>query len=375
MPGGLTIADLGFKPTYQNYALRHTMYDNESAIQSFNGVSEEEWNKWSDEEKMKDFVDADADSRSMGGALAATNGTIGPDNPHYAEIRAAMGKPDTYTDRIAVAYIPNAATGGTSQWGPVFDPTAHPYSLGGDYYAFDPGMLSQARKDAVHGNRWEFLRNGALLVAAIATGGYAAEALGAGEGAGAALTHEGVEIGAAGATGGAAPAVGTGAATGAGTGIIDESAGLSMTPPTPTPAPTPMPTTPVPTVPEGPAPGPGVPGTQPPAPVTTASPPQPSTGIINSVRNVVQPVSDWYNGLSPAARMVVNQGVSSAAQSALGANAQRNAQDFAREQDDRARADAIRRHQIGAFAPGSFVPKPKTVAVPGIIDTVRATRG
>lgn len=82
-----------------------------------------------------------------------------------------------------------------------------------------------------------------------------------------------------------------------------------------------------------------------------------SPGIVGSITNGLSQVGDWYSGLSPAARMVVNQGISSGAQALSGAAAQRSAQQAAEEREERERQDRVRRGSIPAFV-NPYTPRP-----------------
>jgi hypothetical protein len=176
----------------------------------------------------------------------------------------------------------------------------------------------------------------------------------------------------------AAESGGTLGVNAAGTGVapyaptVPAGAVIPETVPPPTGGTIPPPEVPPPTPPPAGLP----PGTQAPAPVVSSSPPVSSTGIINTARNAAQPALDWYNGLSPAARMVVNQGVSSGASALLQGIGQRNQLHAQEAADQRHRDDVIRRGQVQPFAPGAITPKPKSAFVPpipgpGIIDTAR----
>jgi hypothetical protein len=157
---------------------------------------------------------------------------------------------------------------------------------------------------------------------------------------------------------------------GAPTGTMDTagSSGFGGTTPIDAGAPTGAPTVPD----AAPA---GGPAAQAPAPVSSAATAQPSTGIVNTARNAAGSISDWYGNLSPGARMVVNQGVSTAGRAAMTALSQRNAQQFQHEQEQRQRDDVIRRGKVPVFAPSAFTPK-QPVGQPksgGIINTVKGT--
>lgn len=385
---GLTAADVfGNRVSFDNYKARHVVVD-EGGSQSYQGVSEDQWNHWTDTQKLDDFLSGDGAGNSTGGA--GMNGAIGPGDPHYQELHDRLGlKPDDES-LISIAHVPNAKTGGASGFGAVFGTDAKQASLGDDYFAFTPEMISQARRN-LQGGDASFWRNaiaiwGAVLGGAYMAGEFAAPAAGGTTGAVAAT--DAAESGgtlALSTTGTATtpyvPGAVTGA-TGATTGTTGFGPGAGDLGTDALGGTTPLPTTPTPTGPvPDPTPAPG-PATQAPAPVTTGATPQPSTGIINSARNVAQPALDWYNGLSPAGRMVVNQGLSTAGNAVLQGIGQHNQQAAVEAADQRARDDVIRRGQVNAFAPGAITAKPKpksastslvpVVPVPGIIDAVRS---
>lgn len=123
----------------------------------------------------------------------------------------------------------------------------------------------------------------------------------------------------------------------------------------------------------GATPDPGVPISTPgtPAPVYSANPAQPGTGVFNTIRNgPLGQTLDWYNNLTPGARMVVDKGLSTAGGAINGALRQRATQQAATEAEQRARDDTIRRGQVPVFGAGAFTPKPNN-PVAGIINGVR----
>lgn len=115
----------------------------------------------------------------------------------------------------------------------------------------------------------------------------------------------------------------------------------------------------------------GPPATQPPAPASSATPtPTPTTtggGILDTARNAWSSTSGWYNGLSPAGRMVVNGAISQGVQGLAGANAQREVQQENERREEEQRQDRIRRTSIPAFG-SAFTPR-------GIINGTRRPGG
>lgn len=83
-----------------------------------------------------------------------------------------------------------------------------------------------------------------------------------------------------------------------------------------------------------------------------------SPGIVGSVMDGATSLSNWYGDLSPAARLVVNQGISTGVQGITGTINQRNAQQAADEQQRQQEEDRIRRTTVTRFAPGAFTPRP-----------------
>ena len=85
---------------------------------------------------------------------------------------------------------------------------------------------------------------------------------------------------------------------------------------------------------------------------TTTAAPSSGNGIIDGARNLWNGATQWYNGLSPASRFVLGQAASTGASALLQGNAQRNAQQYAEQQEQRARDDRARRGSVSAFKIG-----------------------
>lgn len=98
----------------------------------------------------------------------------------------------------------------------------------------------------------------------------------------------------------------------------------------------------------------------------------PSSIIANANPGLFSRLGNWWDGLTPTSQRILGLGASQLAGSAFQANAQRNNQEFQREQANQAEQDRIRRGQIPSF--GSAF-KPKNPATPkstvGIIDSRR----
>ena len=87
------------------------------------------------------------------------------------------------------------------------------------------------------------------------------------------------------------------------------------------------------------------------------------------IGNTISSVSNWYSGLSPASRMILNTAVSTGASALAQGAAQREQQRFIQEQQDEQEADRIRRGRIPDFS-GAFKPR-STTPQPGIIGSRR----
>jgi hypothetical protein len=87
-----------------------------------------------------------------------------------------------------------------------------------------------------------------------------------------------------------------------------------------------------------------------------------STGFIG---RAVDGVTGWYNGLSPAGRLILGTAVSQGAGALIQGNAQREQQEFIEQQNEEREQDRIRRSRIPNFS-GAFKPKP-----PGILGSRR----
>ena len=87
------------------------------------------------------------------------------------------------------------------------------------------------------------------------------------------------------------------------------------------------------------------------------------------IGNTISSVSNWYSGLSPASRMILNTAVSTGASALAQGAAQREQQRFIQEQRDQQDADRRRRGGIPDFS-GAFKPR-STTPQPGIIGSRR----
>lgn len=97
------------------------------------------------------------------------------------------------------------------------------------------------------------------------------------------------------------------------------------------------------------------------APVLTAAPTITSaagTGLLGGL-------GAWYNGLSPAGRMLVNSAISQGTGALISSNAQREAQREADRREEEQRQDRVRRGSVSAFAPGAFRPRTPNTGIIG----------
>lgn len=289
-------------PNFQDYQRAHANeYDGDSG--RWTGLSEEDFNKMSDEDKWG----------TVGNSIA-----VAANDPRYADLKPLVGGED---GRSVVL-----TTGSMQDFhGGLVDPAAEYH--GDNFFAHSEDNQTPKLQSYGHA-KYPWLMP--LLVA----GGF----LGAGALAGA---FDGTAAGAAGAAGAA-----------------DESAGLSMASPFA----------------EGSAAAGGGAGASTTGAATTAGG-STTSGIINGARTVGSNMMGWYNGLTPASRFIVTQGLSSGARALLSANAQREAINAQRERDEtqhqndvdaeqRARDDHARRTHVSAFG-SAFKPRG------GIIDSQR----
>lgn len=89
-----------------------------------------------------------------------------------------------------------------------------------------------------------------------------------------------------------------------------------------------------------------------------------NTGVINGARGAVSQLGSWYNGLSPASRMIIGTALSQGASGALAQHRQSQLVDQQNQRLDQQRDDQIRRHYVPGFGDNAFTPH-------GVIDGQR----
>jgi hypothetical protein len=369
--------------SYQAYLERMAPFLNDQNSEGgsrYHAIDEATWNRMSDRERFQNMPDANGTGVDGGGWQSA-------DEDATQAFRAKFG--DSLNNNVEV--------GNQAQDSHLIYGYGDPKLYGHDFkdWAADPSRIvylpdgrfvieannikgdklaefqhADSESGVGDGKNWTILAaavlgGGALLGASGALGAEAAGTTGTAVGGDALAGTEIANTYAAGAnpvafSGNAADLAATGGATVGGAPVIDVGADIPLnttnftgTPLEPTPA-LQTPGTPVaPTTPAAPATptAPAAPAA--PTPATPATPP----GVIDSATtNPLSRVGSWYNSLSPAARLVLSTGVSAAAQAALGANAQRHAQEAAAQQEEQQRQDHIRRGFIPAFG-SAFTPK------------------
>jgi hypothetical protein len=319
-------------------------------------MSEERWNA----------LDDDAKWNLLGGNIG-----IGPDDPRYAELKKQVGGEANRVIQISRKPVAD---------GDLVDPARQVKGEGWTAHSEDNQTPEYQDRIGMSGNALKmFLLTAAAITGAAAMAGAfsapATSALGAAPGQGfGTLGYQGAagiaEAGATGATSAASNNL-TGGDLPAGTEAPNAYS------PNADPTAFHEPIGNAPSTPSGPSPAaPG--GTQPPAPVTNSAPPVPGTnnGIINNAlaqgRSVVNAGSQWYNGLSPASRLILGQAVGQGVSALMGASAQREAQQAAEEREEQEREDRRRRTAIPDFS-GAF--KPRGNSKTGIIDGLRRPGG
>lgn len=353
----------GFAPSYQDYLKQYqangqSAFSESGASNQLPQISEEDWNKLSPDNQWSEYMGADQRATTnLPGANMARSLYVGSDDPRYADLAKQAGVTDGRG--IEVLYGAPSHMGDNTWWR---DPNAVK-DLGNGVYATPENNFTQHAYEESNKGDTGFNIVRALSTAAMLYGGAEAAGLvgGGADAGGAAGSTAGISSTDAAESGGtlALDTAGTGttpyvgatavdtAGTTAGTGLVDDP---GFTAPEAT----------------------GYGG----APVADNS--VDATGAFNvggdssggliSGAQTTTPSStgfnlpDWYKNASPVTRMVIGQAISAGARGMLQGIAQRNAQNFAREQQQQQIDQWNQSHRVGAFSDSAFTPK-----TPGII--------
>jgi hypothetical protein len=339
-----------YAPTFQDYLKYWNSGDQSSfsesgATDQKPQLSEEAFNALGDDDKWSALGDVQSRETSGRNMIA-----LAPDDPRAKALIDQTGMEAGRGIAIVHGNQSDVHFGDSKFWN---DPSKV-IDLGGGNYAFAPNNMTPYAQAQGH----DLTLAGKIIIGltTAAVGGEAFGAFGdAGSTAGIASTDAAesggtLALNAAGT--GTTPYVGSAAATGGAAG----GAGLSGEPPPPTDggAPVSNGSTPI--------PGDG------PAPVTNGSTPIPGSGggggVIDGVRSGFNSIANYYNSLTPAARLVLGTALSQGTGAILRGISQREALQQQKDLTNQQREDIRRRGQVQAFGDGAFKPN-------GIVDSRR----